>query len=109
MPTDCVEVSAAVFDAAMAAPVLPPGLPDYEAAVQNYLDDYAQTKGYRDADVMATFKDSSIPAWAAEALAMIHWRDTVWLSAYSALQAYNAGQIPQPTVAQLVAQLPAHP
>jgi hypothetical protein len=100
-PSDCVPYT----------PPAPPGpvLQDYENAVQVVLDTYAAAKGYRSADVMATFVSSTIAQWSAEALALVRWRDACWAAAYGLLQQYNAGLIAQPSVAQLVAALPSHP
>lgn len=86
-----------------------PSLSDYESAVQAALDAFAVLKGYRNSEAFATFANSTVGAWATEATAFCHWRDQCWTVAYTMLQQVNAGTLPQPSVAALLAALPAHP
>jgi len=48
-----------------------------------------------------------VPQWAAEAAAFAAWRDAVWTYAYAELAKVQAGQRAQPTVTDLIAELPA--
>jgi hypothetical protein len=107
MPLDVVDATPEQYSATLPQPAI--GLQDYEDAVQSVLDSYAVLKGYRNADVMATFINSSVPQWSDQAKAIIAWRDACWVAAYTSLQAYNAGQIAQPSITQLLAALPPHP
>ncbi|GHH05809.1 hypothetical protein [Pseudodonghicola xiamenensis] len=47
-----------------------------------------------------------MPQWAAEVATFISWRDQVWQAAYAMLAEVEAGTIPAPTPAEVVAALP---
>ena len=79
----------------------------YSLAIQATIDQAAQSRGYADGQGLATYTNSTIPAWSAEALAFVAWRDQVWAYAYQQLAAVQAQQRAQPTVAALVAELPS--
>lgn len=80
---------------------------DYARAIQAHVDAVAASRGYGNGVMLASYKDSTIPQWAAEAEAFIPWRDQVWASAYATLAAVQAGQQQPPTLAGLIASLPA--
>jgi hypothetical protein len=80
---------------------------DYAAAVQAHIDGTARSKGYADGFALASYVNSTIAAWAAEAAAFVTWRDQVWVYAYTELAKVQAGQRPQPTIENLIAELPA--
>lgn len=67
----------------------------------------AQERRYDSAVSIATYVGSTNPAWAAEAAAFVAWRDAVWAYAYIELDRVMGGQRPQPTVSELIAELPA--
>lgn len=79
---------------------------DYKNAVQAHLDDFARAHNYTDGVSLATYATSLIPQWKAEAEAFIAWRDAVWAHAFNELYAVLNGDRPQPTVAELLAELP---
>ncbi len=79
---------------------------DYAMAVQSHIDAAAKSRGYADGVVSASYAQSNVPAWAADASALIAWRDAVWVYVYSQMQAVLSGQRAQPTVADLIAELP---
>lgn len=84
-----------------------PVVDDYKAAIVTMLDATAQSRRYDNAVSIATYVGSTIPQWAAEATAFVAWRDAVWAYAYTELDKVTAAQREQPTVADLVAELPA--
>lgn len=84
-----------------------PTLDDYEAAIQLVIDAEARSKKYANAVSAASYANSTVPQWAAEAAAFIAWRDQVWAYAYTQLDAVMQGQRAQPTVDELIAELPA--
>lgn len=88
-------------------PEPPPTQDDYSAAIQYRIDVTARERGYADGYALASYVPSSIPAWAAEALSFVAWRDAVWIYAFTELAKVQAGQRPQPTIADLIAELPA--
>lgn len=79
----------------------------FEAAIQEYVDETAKARGYRDGFALAGYATSTIPAWAAEAAAFVAWRDAVWVYAYDELAKVQAGERAQPAVAEIVGELPA--
>jgi hypothetical protein len=87
-------------------PVPAPAQQDYAAAIQTHVDQVATVRGYNDGVHLASYAASTVPAWAAEAAAFTAWRDAVWAYAYAQFAAVQAEQRAQPTVAELVAELP---
>lgn len=80
---------------------------DYTAAIQAHVDQVAASRGYNDGVHLASYTASTVPAWASEAAAFVAWRDAVWAYAYAQLAAVQDEDRAQPTVAGLVAELPA--
>jgi hypothetical protein len=76
-------------------------------AIQNMLDALAVSWGYTDITSAATFLNSVVPQFKAEAIALTNWRDNVWAQA-GAIQALPQAQQPN-TIASLLALLPAAP
>jgi hypothetical protein len=79
----------------------------YQAAIQAHVDAKAAERNYTSGVHAASYADSTIPAWKAEALAFIAWRDAVWVQAVTTLAQVQGGQIAPPTVAAMIASLPA--
>jgi hypothetical protein len=98
------------IDAPDAMPVLgrrpPVTLADYQAAVEVHVAAVAASRGYRSPESCASYAVSTVSAWAAEAAAFIAWRDQVWIKVHETLAAVQGGA-PAPTVAGLIAGLPA--
>lgn len=83
-----------------------PSQADYTNAIQATLDNAAVARRYDSAATMATYTNSTNGVWSAEAAAMVAWRDAVWLYAYQQLDAVLAGEREQPTIEELLAELP---
>ena len=79
---------------------------DYENAVQKYLDDTVQQKGYDNVYTCLSYKGDPDPIFSADADAVLSWRSTVWRTAQGILNDWQQGKIEQPTVSQVLAQLP---
>ena len=79
---------------------------DYEDAVQKYLDETVQQKGYDNVYTCLSYKGDPDPIFSAEADAVLAWRSQVWRCAQSILNQWAAGQIEQPTISQVISQLP---
>lgn len=79
---------------------------EYTKAIQAMLDAAAKARLYDSAATMSTYVSSTNEQWAAEAAAMVAWRDAVWLYAYAQLDLVQSGQRSQPTVDELLAELP---
>lgn len=83
-----------------------PSEKDYAAAIQFRLDEAARAQGYTDGVSLATYVSSNNAAWAAEARTFVTWRDAVWSYAYAELTKVKNGQRAQPTISELLAELP---
>ncbi len=80
-----------------------------EIAVQQYLDQKAQAKGYDSAASCISYLSSSNTTWAADAKAMNAWRDAVWGFCFTNEAAVKAGTTTMPTATELIAALPVAP
>lgn len=85
----------------------PPTLDDYRLAIQAHVDVTAQAKSYDSGVTCSSYVNSTIPTWAAQATAFVAWRDAVWAYAFTELDKVQAGTRPQPTVAEILGELPA--
>ena len=79
----------------------------YENAVQAHLDATAQTRGYDNTYTCLSYLSSTDEKWKRESNAFNVWRDNVWRKAHEILNAVLCGAIPQPTVEEVIAQLPS--
>lgn len=95
-------------DGTFSAPVphLPTSITEYQEAVQARLDGKAQERGYDGILSLCTYANSSVPQFAAEGKAGEAWRDAAWGECYAILAAVQAGQRPQPSIDELLAELP---
>lgn len=85
----------------------PPSIDDYRRAIQAHVDSAAQARSYDSGITCASYLGSTVPAWAAEASAFVAWRDAVWAYAYTELAKVEAGEREQPTVTEIIGELPA--
>lgn len=83
-----------------------PTVEDYKNAIVAMLDARAQSRLYDNAVSISTYVTSTNPQWAAEASAFVAWRDAVWAYAYAELDKVMTSQREQPTVAELLDELP---
>jgi len=80
------------------------------AALQQRLDNAAQGWGYDDIVSAASYIASGNPQFAAEARAMVDWRDATWTWGYATLAAIQAGNAALPaSLDALLAKAPAAP
>lgn len=79
---------------------------DYEDAIQEFLDKTVQQRGYDNVYTCLSYKDDPDPIFAAEADAVLAWRSQVWRTAQGILNQWATGQIEQPTIQQVISQLP---
>lgn len=78
----------------------------FTSAIDGHVEATARARQYNGAAHLASYVASTVPAWSAEALAFIAWRDQVWLFALSELAQIQSGTKPLPAVADLIASLP---
>jgi len=76
------------------------------AEVQQHLDAKARERNYDGILSLCTYATSLNPKFAAEGQAGVEWRDAVWVKCYAVLAEVEAGLREQPTVEQLIAELP---
>lgn len=79
---------------------------DYENAVQNHIDATARTQGF-DNLLTCTKYAGFDNAFRASAEALLAWNVSCWLACRTVLASVQAGTRTQPTVAELIAELPA--
>lgn len=87
-----------------------PSLPteaEYVGAIQSLLDATAQTRRYDGILSACSYAGSEVAKFSAEGTACRNWRDAVWATSYDLLAQVEAGTLAQPTVADLLAMLPA--
>jgi hypothetical protein len=83
-----------------------PFLDDYRRAIQLHVDGTAQQRSYDSGITCSSYVNSTNLAWAAEAAAFVAWRDAVWAHAYAELAKVEAGLREQPSVAEIIDELP---
>ena len=81
-------------------------LKDYEDAVQKHLDETAHSRGYDNTYTCLSYLESTNPIWKNEAEIFNIWRDNVWLECHTLLNKWQAGEISQPTIQEVINQLP---
>ncbi|MDH5298114.1 MAG: hypothetical protein OEV91_03770 [Desulfobulbaceae bacterium] len=86
---------------------LSPTLIDYQSAVQGRLDNKARERNYDGILSLCTYTTSGNQIFAAEGQAGVSWRDAAWAKCYEVLMEVAAGTRTQPTVAELLTELPA--
>lgn len=79
---------------------------NYSNAIQLHIDATAQARQYSDGISLASYDSSTNPIWAAEAQTFIAWRDAVWAYAFTELEKVKNGTRPQPSIEELLAELP---
>lgn len=81
-------------------------LGQYRLAVQGHIDQVAGQRGYDSGTSCASYAESTVPGWAAEASAMILWRDAVWQQVLSTFADVQSGKAEIPALEDLIADLP---
>jgi collagenase-like PrtC family protease len=79
----------------------------YRKAIQSLIDGKAQAKQYDDGNSLASYVNSTVPEWAAEAQTFVAWRDQVWAYALAELAKVQKAEREQPSVEGFLAELPA--
>jgi len=75
--------------------------------IQAMLDAMARERGYDSIASAVSYVTSTVPTWAAEALALRDWRDVVWSYALAEMAAVQAGTREVPTVEAFLAAIGA--
>ena len=82
-----------------------PTLEDYDAALTARLDAEARTHRYADR-ISCSVRAGYPGPFQAEGVAFAQWMDACNAAGYAILEDFQAGRIPQPTVAEVIATLP---
>ena len=72
-----------------------------------YVDTVAQQRNYDNAVSCASYVNSTIMSWQAQALAFVWWRDSVYSYAIAQQQLMQSGQRSIPTFEEFQSELPA--
>lgn len=83
-----------------------PTLADYDAALTAHLDAVAQSRNWADRVSLMARAGFAGP-WQADAVAFGTWADGCNVIGYQLLADFQAGNIPQPTIAEMLALMPA--
>lgn len=83
-----------------------PSITDYTRAIQDMLDAKAQERNYDGILSACTYATSTVAKFRAEGQTCVDWRDQVWSTSYGLMAQVEAGQMPQPTIDELLAMLP---
>lgn len=78
----------------------------YRLEIQAMIDAKAIERQYNSGATLASYVNSTIEQWAAEAQAFVAWRDAVWLYALAELDKVQRGESNQPSVEEFLAELP---
>jgi len=78
----------------------------FSKAIQSHLDAEAQKAGYDDIVSASSYAGYTNP-FQAEGKSFLTWRGAVWNYAFQQMQAVVAGTRTEPTVDELIAELPA--
>lgn len=82
-----------------------PTLEEYDAALTAHLDSVAKARNWQDR--ISLMSRAGFPGpWQAEAIAFGQWADGCNVIGYQMLADFQAGNIPQPTIAEVLAALP---
>jgi hypothetical protein len=86
----------------------PPGptQAEYVVAVQALLDSTAQAHHYDDIVSACSYAGAPNP-FQAEGAQFVAWRGNCWAHCYAVLAAVGAGSRAQPSVAELIAEMPS--
>lgn len=99
------------WEGGVVVPYEPPAPPvtqaDYSAAIQAHLDAKARERQYDGIHTAIGYRDDPNPNFAAEAVELFNWRSAVWSFSSAELAKVMAGERPQPTVAEFMAELEA--
>lgn len=79
---------------------------EFDTAITNRLDQFAQTRLYANIGSACTYVDSTIPKFKAEALYCVQLRDLTYIQSYSILDDVLSGRRPIPTLQEVLDELP---
>lgn len=78
----------------------------FSGAIQAHMDDFAKAHDYDTIHTGASYAGDPNPKYDAEGTAMRNWRSAVWVYANAEMAKVLTGQRPQPTIEEMIAELP---
>ena len=82
---------------------------EYTAAIQKHLDDLAVANGFDSIHTAVSYADEpAVKSFQDHGIAMRAGRSLVWESAYTSLASFEESSEPQPSIAEVIAGLPAY-
>lgn len=78
----------------------------FTAAIDTYMNVFAQTRGYYSLGSAASYFDDEDPIFAAEGAYAKKMRSLIYRKGYEILDAVLSGQRPMPTIEEVIAELP---
>ncbi len=90
-----------------AADALAQAMAEYSGAIQAHMEAKAHERHYDSIQSAVSYRDDPNPQFAAEAEALFAWRSSVWTYATAELDKVTAGERTQPSVDELIGELPA--
>lgn len=79
----------------------------YVAVIQEHMDKAAKSAGYDDIKTAVTYADEpAVAKFQVEGQTFRTWRSLVWAYSYEQLALVQGGKRQQPTIAELLAELP---
>lgn len=86
---------------------LPERLALLAASVDRHLNSQAQALGYASMQTAVSYADEdAVPQFQREGRGLRRWRSLVYAASYQLLAAFEAGERDEPSVAELIGQLP---
>lgn len=83
-----------------------PTADDYRREIQSLIDTTAQERQYDSGATLASYVNSTVPEWAAEAQTFVAWRDQVWAYARAEIGKVQSGEREHPSVEDFLDELP---
>ena len=78
----------------------------FTAAIQERLDQWAQTRNYDGIMSACTYAGSTVDTFRHEGQCAVALRDATWAAGYAIMDSVLSGQRPMPSVEEVVAELP---
>lgn len=78
----------------------------FRSAIQMHVDQIAVSRRYDSGNSLATYVNSTVAQWAAEATTFVAWRDAVWAYAYAEMDKVLDGLREKPTIESFLDELP---
>lgn len=79
---------------------------DFRNAIQSHVDAKARERRYDSGNSLASYVNSTVAEWSAEATAFVAWRDQVWAYAYAELAKVEMGDRLIPDLVEFLNELP---